>query len=357
MIAQTCSINHHNMDAFMPKNYTSVRFVAYEIDTSPAIKMGKPTYLGEQNIDSDIQSRCKIMARAMSIAANKVPGSVNTLNVFMAPEFYFRGPKGAYPVEKISSIMDTLRKEASKSIYKDWLFVFGTALGFMEDLLSTEVFNVAMLQKGGNAEEDRQYDKIIYKEYVSHIDFIRSSTQDWSIAGNRLVSINGGISWIEPTLGSRDIGVFTSSSKQSTVGPGKESQKVGYDGNGVFKIDNITFAVEVCLDHYKGRLKASPQKNEDDPILVHLIPSAGMNIVYNNVVADAWKKGAVFNVDGMGTGAHSDAQEVNPFGLTPITLAGTHNIATDMSSTEKITDLYSFKSTGTIKWFAKHNFS
>ena len=88
-------------------SYRFIRFVAYEIDTSPAQDVqGKFPYWGDPDIDADIDARCCVMARAMAIAADKVPKDMATLNIFMAPEFYFRGPKGAYPMEKSSGIMD-----------------------------------------------------------------------------------------------------------------------------------------------------------------------------------------------------------------------------------------------------------
>lgn len=107
-------------------------------------------YLGNVLNDEDIAVRCAVMKKAIKAAydevnhkgflarvltlvrgkANNVNGP-KTLNVFMAPEFYFRGAEGAYPIDKISTIMEKMVTNGTDAaIYKDWLFVFGTAISY-----------------------------------------------------------------------------------------------------------------------------------------------------------------------------------------------------------------------------------
>ncbi len=50
----------------------------------------------------------------------------------MAPEFYFRGKQGAYAVETLHQILDRLSVETGNAKYQDWLFVFGSAIGYRE---------------------------------------------------------------------------------------------------------------------------------------------------------------------------------------------------------------------------------
>lgn len=108
----------------------------------------------------DIDGRCAIMLDAIKtayIATGVKSTDSKILKIFMAPEFYFRGTQGAYPLEAISKILtppardravdiskpDTeaekpraniqaLKDEVDKGIYKDWLFVLGSAIGAIE---------------------------------------------------------------------------------------------------------------------------------------------------------------------------------------------------------------------------------
>jgi hypothetical protein len=86
-------------------------------------------YLGRLTPDFDIRKRCAVMIEAIQLARAGADADRKILKVFVAPEFYFRGKHGAYPVEKISTIMPKLRAETDKHEYLDWLFVFGTAIG------------------------------------------------------------------------------------------------------------------------------------------------------------------------------------------------------------------------------------
>lgn len=113
-----------------PYNYEKVQFIGFNIrnDTTPA----GTEYLGHADPDTDIAFRCEAMIQAIQLAKATTETDRKTLKVFMAPEFYFRGKEGAYPVEKISTIVPQLRKETDKYEYLDWLFVFGTALGYQK---------------------------------------------------------------------------------------------------------------------------------------------------------------------------------------------------------------------------------
>jgi hypothetical protein len=115
--------------------YKKVQFVAFDI--RPGVRSPKQ-YLGDKDTDKDIEERCSIMRDVISGAAGlgTIDKLDSTLKVFMAPEFYFRGAEGGYPVEKISTILDekvatSMMAEIQKTDYKHWLFVMGTAIGYL----------------------------------------------------------------------------------------------------------------------------------------------------------------------------------------------------------------------------------
>jgi hypothetical protein len=143
--------------------YKKVRCIALNIKPGTRKKSGSLVYLGNKSAELDIQNRCKIMKYAIQTAYDELTkllegqqgqdkrkkiarGSSNTivtnpvLTIFMAPEFFFRGADGAYPIEKVSSILPEMAKTVQDPKFKDWLFVYGTAIGYRKvDEILTKV--------------------------------------------------------------------------------------------------------------------------------------------------------------------------------------------------------------------------
>lgn len=87
-------------------------------------------YMGLPNNQEDLLARCLLMKAAIQTAyAEENDDKPEELKIFMAPEFYFRGTDGAYPVDDLHLIMASMREETQDAKYKDWLFVYGTAIG------------------------------------------------------------------------------------------------------------------------------------------------------------------------------------------------------------------------------------
>lgn len=116
--------------AVMP---TQVKAYAYKRVQYLAFNVRPPSpYAGDADHDVDIAARCDAMIEAVQKAKAKSNPSPEILKIFMAPEFYFRGLEGGYPVERIESIMPKLRVESDKIEYADWIFVFGSAIGYQK---------------------------------------------------------------------------------------------------------------------------------------------------------------------------------------------------------------------------------
>ncbi|MCY1041949.1 hypothetical protein OV208_11545 [Corallococcus sp. bb12-1] len=303
--------------------YNSVQFLGFSINTMPAAD-ADPTnpfqlkYLGNANSKIDVSKRCQVMMDAVRAAAKSVTiAGSNTLKIFMAPEFFFRGDGGAYPIEEVSTILPRLRQWTHSSAYKDWLFVFGSALGYLTDGKAKEIFNVALIQRGGTEADDKDNARLVFKEYISRVDFIRPKAYTGKACPNcnTMVYANDFTNWdinrpdhrlalantpdqrmsvLRPTQGSRD----HLSKNTNAPGRGKENSASGLGGGGHFTMAGIRFGLEVCLDHFKGRLKASPPAAGEDYPQIHLIPSAGINITQASVACA--NQGIIFNVDGGG---------------------------------------------------------
>lgn len=107
--------------------YDQVQFIAFHVKPG---KSSTNQYLGDADDDDDIRNRCGIMIDAIKAAEGAgVNESEKVLKLFMAPEFYFRGARGAYNLTKVPPIIDKMLVETGKFQYADWLFVYGTAIG------------------------------------------------------------------------------------------------------------------------------------------------------------------------------------------------------------------------------------
>ncbi len=260
--------------------YDTLQFIGYTINTFPKRTAAGQTYLGLADAKEDIDARCQLMLRAIQTADNAIassspPGGDDCLKVFMAPEFFFRGEKGAYSLDDVQYAVEKLQKIAADDQWKNWLFIFGTIVGFWDQAdptLNKKVINYALIQEGGIAASGPDGARIVTKELMSGIDFIQSRANP----GGLLLA---GVDHVEagPPV------------------PGGANQRVTYDGGGIFDTCGIHWAGDICLDHLSGTLIASPQYPGEKEVQVQLVPSAGASIDEDNIVAA--KGGYIFNVD------------------------------------------------------------
>jgi len=272
--------------------------------------LGVPAVPADALHTADIDARCGLMLRAMQTAAARLPTSSpslppgSVLNVFMAPEFFFRGPLGAYSMEEVQLVITRLQTITAAPDWSDWLFVFGSILGFSSPTFDTppyaidpskpkEVYNFTLTQLGGPGNADGIGANVVVKELQSGCDFIAGVQGQ----GAQLI---GNVNYIAA----------------SAYGPGREQQQLDYNGAAIFTQQDITWGVEICLDHYTnigatGRLQRSPQLPGDRQIQVQLVPSGGMSI--QQLQTMAMPGGYIFNCDGAAGGSATLAQ-VNPAG-------------------------------------------
>ncbi len=323
--------------------YTNVQFIGYVLDTTPQLNSnGSQTYLGLNNPQLDIEARCDLMLRAMETARDALPRQSppippgDTLKVFMAPEFFFRGAAGAYQMDDVQLAIAALQRMAADDQWLDWVFVFGTILGVssptlqsppydIDPLATKEVYNFALVQQGGVATQGPAGARVVMKELMSGVDFIAANANP------------GGM-----LLG--DVAHLPAS---TSGGPGREQQQVNYDGAGVFGLAGITWGLEVCLDHLNTvhRLQSSPQLPGENLIQLQLVPSCGMGIQVPSVIVETG--GYVFNCDGWRATRHSTlAQQVPPLvdvplsTSTPVSAAGIPLQSTSPVQDVPISSLY-----------------
>lgn len=327
-------------------NYSKIQFISWEIYTGPVVETrdmqgypetgwysGLRTQTQDNRTDAygqcaDIEARLKFTADAMSKAEALSDRSVNTLKVFMAPEFLFRGTGGAYLHDLIDGwekaapaefklpppynnqwpgLFGGLRALAANPKYEDWLFIFGTAISASfptrlqsdKDVLDPtrpgEIYNSALIQRGGATHGSHNY--VSRKHYISGIDFIN---------------------WYRGAV----------QHKPGTVRPLDPRGLIPADvmgvaeGGAVFHIPTvcgsdgtaIDFGIEVCLDHARsggndandfGRLRTANQF-----VKIQLVPSGGMSLVPESIRLQSGTSKTqyayAFNCDGLGTMSGAD---------------------------------------------------
>ncbi len=125
--------------AVKPFVYDKVQLIGFNI--KPDVTQSLPQkYLGDPDDSVDLEKRCEIMKTAIKAAHGhgEIQPGENILKVFMAPEFFFRGAQGGYPMHEragdpglVPGIIGSLREETNQFKYADWLFIFGTAIGYL----------------------------------------------------------------------------------------------------------------------------------------------------------------------------------------------------------------------------------
>jgi len=258
--------------------YNKIQFIAYCIYVGGKQKERsvQQYYPGLPNIKEDIKKRCELMEKAVELAVDSkvmVQQDAKTLKIFVAPEFYFRGPKGAYSLEQYDEVLSKLQAFSNSPDFADWLFVFGSTIAASNvDQPQKEAYNIVIVQKGNAGESGC---RIIMKEHKSAKDFLVNPANDEGLDDRQ-------VNHITPA---------------KTSGVGRERQKHNYGGEGIFEIDGICYGVEICYDHMMQRLRKSAVARGEARVQVQIVPSAGANLEEKSVITV--KDGLAFNCDGL----------------------------------------------------------
>jgi len=126
--------------------YNAAQLAGFEIFTFPGLKDDDACsqeslfnensfcYKGVDDVSDDAAMRVRIMLEAIdaAFASKKTNHSSSVLKVFLAPEFFFRGPAGAYLTDDIVTervdCLNRLYDHVAHPRFEDWLFVFGTVV-------------------------------------------------------------------------------------------------------------------------------------------------------------------------------------------------------------------------------------
>jgi hypothetical protein len=286
--------------------YANIEFIAACLNTYPGLSWTNevrvfqvPRYDGLDDDAADRSARLAVMSEAVkkAVAVSRFKAQPSVLKLFMAPEFCWRGAKGAYAEDAIDDLHQALHGTVQSDEYAHWLFVWGTAIGatYGKDRRNNdaaEVTNSVLVSEGGpNGAVFR-----LTKKGMSSIDFLASR-----------VDANG---VFRPVGGEIEDRAWLAG-KGQRVFHAPQVARPGVEGGVFFEAKGIRFGVEICLDHGSKRIKKVLAKNPQlRPPQVILIPSCGMTI---QTEAIPEVDGILaFNVDGGGyfkggLGASSEA--------------------------------------------------
>lgn len=120
--------------------FDRVQFIGMALCTTPGNlrSIGKLSdegeYLGFTNVNKDIDNRITLLNNALNqtIESNYIDYNKNTLKIFVIPEFYFRGNKGAYyfpsSISFYKKYIEPKIEKITESIDDNWIFVLGSLL-------------------------------------------------------------------------------------------------------------------------------------------------------------------------------------------------------------------------------------
>lgn len=310
-----------------PSQYVAAQLHGFEIFTFPGSEMDgcrrealfdqtSHCYLGLEDVYTDANERVEIMIQAVNsaYAAYRTNHSSSVLKVFLAPEFYFRGPAGAYRTDdlidgRVSCLNRLYDFVTSDTRFDDWLFVFGTVVAaspphtrFSPANQSGRwgMYNFAPIVRGGPQDDCengmRGCGWLIFKSYQSTIDFLKFPESELEKDGDdvRYSQVLHADRYMPHRYAE------TPAELKELLGDrwvvlDKHEKRIDTDG--------LRIGVEICLDHRKRDLQGQLDAEAKRDGLQHLVPldmqlivSAGLQMADGPILT---RPGApTFHVDG-----------------------------------------------------------
>jgi hypothetical protein len=349
------------------QKYSATQFISFSINTLGGLNEfgecdGRPVdkedglcYLGNPNdLEDDLNHRFDILQEVLLtlkedtlLEEQEIDDSPHVLKIFMLPEFYLRGPHGAYSAKELYrgkdalllTMADRVRDLVSDDAFEDYLFVLGTVImadsesstwmnvsttgtGTSTSAVSSAAtqdnddhnkvekeennntnnnimyFNVAPVFRGGSIHANERY--LVPKNYISNADFLNRNQGLPDPRQSHMVAYNA--------FGSELTKFFV------------EERKVQIVTDGILNVDGIKIGIEICLDHRLGVLwkhlqtthDTTNNPDDDDALVdVHLIISAGMAIERGPTPLRTG--GVVYLTDGGANSAACVRTDVGPY--------------------------------------------
>mmetsp|Transcript_2656 Transcript_2656/g.4542 ORF Transcript_2656/g.4542 Transcript_2656/m.4542 type:complete len:376 (+) Transcript_2656:162-1289(+) len=244
-------------------------------------------YLGNPNIHKDVFHRLAIFEDILKTLRNdvfkedpEVDRDPRVLKILMLPEFFLRGPNGAYSTKEmfdsendeedgiLIQLADKVRGLIADPAWQDYLFVLGTVIATEsvedDDGKTTAdhflYYNFAPVYRGGSPKDDstgQVHQYVILKQYISNADFLSRTTL--------------------PNPSEYDKHAYAKTDKSAILADTFAKRNVTVVTDNYLEIEGIKIGIEICLDHRMGSLWNNIRtKHEGQLVDVQLVTSAGM---------------------------------------------------------------------------------
>ena len=178
-------------------------------------------------------------------------------------------------MENTLKIVEKLRELVNKPRFKDWLFVFGTIVGYSKNEINNEVpyetYNFSFIQEGNKGEENSY---IVLKKHRSPIDFAQGHKRKYINESNT--------EYLKPIK------------RRNLRG---EQKVLNYDGNCIFNVGGLKIGVEICLDNLENRI--SPLEKHNKNLDVHIVTACGIEMEDLRNYGKLQKNGVFLFCDGI----------------------------------------------------------
>eukprot|EP00193_Tetraselmis_chui_P006427 CAMPEP_0177764860 /NCGR_PEP_ID=MMETSP0491_2-20121128/7651_1 /TAXON_ID=63592 /ORGANISM="Tetraselmis chuii, Strain PLY429" /LENGTH=437 /DNA_ID=CAMNT_0019281105 /DNA_START=244 /DNA_END=1557 /DNA_ORIENTATION=+ len=289
------SPNGHKPDI----KFERVQYIPLLVNTGPHQGAGKgenDRYVGIPNFRKDFAARVRVVRVALEEAERYADKDPKCLKIFALPEFFFRGPQGAYSLQDTlgdayhtNSFIFQLQSLLADSRWESWIGVFGTLIACYiapGKKMLHNVYNMCLVQQGGfggNATERGKKCQFVLKHWMSSIDFLDGGGP----ADEGMVGFDDE-HWLENHQQHYLDGL-------RAYGRLQDSCLLRYGG--------VSIGLEICLDHAESRLKsneAARKYQHNRPVEIQIVISSGMSLADEAMVVNR-PGGLAFINDGMGT--------------------------------------------------------
>ena len=300
----------------LARGHTRVQYVAYEICTMPHGFGTRYTskddwYVGKEDIPEDIRSRVALLREVLEkVAADPtIDHSPATMKIFMAPEFLFRGPKGAYALKHVlgtesrhaeagestigsgqpvseNSLQAQLAQLTLSPKWRDWVFVFGTVVGYKQPLAGGAPAAPTAAERRRASRPPTPCARGITR-FTTSRSCSAAAARRWRRRSARALrdqELALGHRLPQPRAVRRARQRRRASMldpvddlESRTLALAGDADTLEIDDDGLFTMNGVSFGLEICLDHAKHRLVRAAAKS-GAKVQVQLVPSGGMEI-------------------------------------------------------------------------------
>lgn len=298
---------------------------------NPIISQTQECYIGKSDTAEDVDGRISIMQQAVERAYEVASQDEDTLKIFVAPEFFWRGANGSYSFDVIDNldkegeynaighITKALEDMIQQEKFSDWMFLFGTIIASKEETTSEGVDNTRAIETNGT-----MYQFLNFAPIYKGFDPATTSPKGMMFVVPKVTVSSIDFLSTDRTPKLSDYADIYDNDLFDEISVSLEDTGYVEINESLFYMNNIAMSVEICLDHLEkmaqtrlhdpnitmvssGGLGKYDNLPKPESAQISLVSSAGMSIMKDSLVLDKDAGGTIFLQDGLNA-QHSQEQ-------------------------------------------------